>query len=75
MSLRTSNGSDMIVNYQDVAYFSVAGDLAERAVELELVDAREEVHGVGRAGGHVVLRAGVELVLGALATTESGRSI
>jgi lipopolysaccharide transport system ATP-binding protein len=29
MSLRMSNGSDMIINYQDVAYFSVAADLAE----------------------------------------------
>jgi lipopolysaccharide transport system ATP-binding protein len=29
MSVRTKNGNDMIVNYQDVAYFSVAGDLAE----------------------------------------------
>jgi lipopolysaccharide transport system ATP-binding protein len=27
MSLRTSNGNDMIVNYQDVAYFHVVGDL------------------------------------------------
>lgn len=29
MSLRTSNGSDMIVHYQDVAYFSVTADLTE----------------------------------------------
>jgi lipopolysaccharide transport system ATP-binding protein len=29
MSLRMSNGSDMIINYQDVAYFSVAADLVE----------------------------------------------
>jgi lipopolysaccharide transport system ATP-binding protein len=27
MSLRTKNGNDMIVNYQDVAYFHVVGDL------------------------------------------------
>jgi homopolymeric O-antigen transport system ATP-binding protein len=29
MSVRTKNGSDMIVSYQDVAYFSVVGNLAE----------------------------------------------
>jgi lipopolysaccharide transport system ATP-binding protein len=29
MSFRMNNASDMIVNYQDVAYFSVVGDLAE----------------------------------------------
>jgi lipopolysaccharide transport system ATP-binding protein len=29
MSLRTSNGADMIINYQDVAYFGVVGDLTE----------------------------------------------
>jgi len=29
MSVRTRNGNDMIVNYQEVAYFSVVGDLAE----------------------------------------------
>jgi hypothetical protein len=29
MSIRTKNGSDMIVNYQEVAYFTVVGDLAE----------------------------------------------
>jgi lipopolysaccharide transport system ATP-binding protein len=29
MSLRTSNGTDMIVNYQDVAYFHVVGDLKD----------------------------------------------
>jgi lipopolysaccharide transport system ATP-binding protein len=29
MSVRTKNGNDMIVNYQEVAYFSVVGDLAE----------------------------------------------
>jgi lipopolysaccharide transport system ATP-binding protein len=29
MSVRTKNGNDMIVNYQEVTYFSVVGDLAE----------------------------------------------
>ena len=29
MSVRTKNGNDMIINYQEVAYFSVVGDLAE----------------------------------------------
>jgi lipopolysaccharide transport system ATP-binding protein len=29
MSLRSNNGSDMIINYQDVAYFSVVADLTE----------------------------------------------
>jgi homopolymeric O-antigen transport system ATP-binding protein len=29
MSVKTKNGSDMIINYQEVAYFSVVGDLAE----------------------------------------------
>lgn len=29
MSIRANNGSDMIVNYQEVAYFSVVGDLAD----------------------------------------------
>jgi lipopolysaccharide transport system ATP-binding protein len=29
MSVRTKNGHDMIVKYQDVAYFSVVGDLAD----------------------------------------------
>ena len=29
MSVRTRNGNDMIVNYQEVAYFSVVGDLME----------------------------------------------
>ena len=29
MSVRTQNGHDMIVKYQDVAYFSVVGDLTE----------------------------------------------
>jgi hypothetical protein len=29
MSLRTSNGSDMIIPYQDVAYFHVVGDLRD----------------------------------------------
>ena len=29
MSVRLKNGNDMIVNYQDVAYFSVIGDLAQ----------------------------------------------
>jgi lipopolysaccharide transport system ATP-binding protein len=29
MSLRTNNGSDMIVGYQDVAYFHVVGDLKD----------------------------------------------
>jgi lipopolysaccharide transport system ATP-binding protein len=29
MSLRTNNGSDMIVKYQDVAYFHVVGDLRD----------------------------------------------
>jgi len=29
MSVRTRNGSDMIVNYQEVAYFNVVGDLTE----------------------------------------------
>jgi lipopolysaccharide transport system ATP-binding protein len=29
MSLRTKNGNDLIVNYQDVAYFHVVGDLMD----------------------------------------------
>ena len=29
MSIRTKNGNDMIVTYQEVAYFSVVGNLAE----------------------------------------------
>jgi lipopolysaccharide transport system ATP-binding protein len=29
MSVRTKNGDDRIVNYQEVAYFSIVGDLAE----------------------------------------------
>jgi lipopolysaccharide transport system ATP-binding protein len=29
MSLRKRNGTDMVINYQEVAYFSVVGDLAE----------------------------------------------
>ncbi|MGD0458151.1 MAG: ABC transporter ATP-binding protein [Terriglobia bacterium] len=29
MSVRTKNGNDMIINYQEVAYFRVVGDLAE----------------------------------------------
>ena len=29
MSLRTNNGSDMIIKYQDVAYFHLVGDLKE----------------------------------------------
>jgi lipopolysaccharide transport system ATP-binding protein len=29
MSIRTRNGNDMIVNYQEVAYFNVVGDLTE----------------------------------------------
>jgi homopolymeric O-antigen transport system ATP-binding protein len=29
LSVRTTNGNDMIINYQEVAYFSVVGDLAE----------------------------------------------
>ena len=29
MSVRTKNGNDMIVNYQEVAYFNVVGDLTE----------------------------------------------
>lgn len=29
MSIRTKNGNDMILNYQDVAYFNVVGDLAD----------------------------------------------
>src|SRR5687768_6621908 len=39
----------------------VAGGLAERAMELELVDAREEVPDVRRRRGDVVLRARVEV--------------
>ncbi len=37
MSVRTKNGNDMIVKYQDVAYFSVAGDLAEYGYRGEFV--------------------------------------
>ena len=37
----------------------------ERAVKLELQDAREEVARVGRVVRHVVLRAGVEELLAA----------
>lgn len=29
MSVRTRNGNDMIINYQEVAYFNVVGDLTE----------------------------------------------
>ena len=29
MAVRTKNGRDIIVEYQDVAYFSVVGDLAD----------------------------------------------
>jgi lipopolysaccharide transport system ATP-binding protein len=29
MSIRTKNGNDMIIKYQEVAYFNVVGDLAE----------------------------------------------
>jgi hypothetical protein len=29
MSVRTKNGNDSIVNYQEVAYFNVVGDLAD----------------------------------------------
>ena len=37
MSLRTSNGNDMIVNYQDVAYFHVVGDLKHYGYKGELL--------------------------------------
>jgi len=37
MSVRTRNGKDMIVNYQEVAYFSVVGDLAEYGYKGEFV--------------------------------------
>jgi lipopolysaccharide transport system ATP-binding protein len=37
MSVRTRNGNDMIVNYQEVAYFSVVGDLAEYGYKGEFV--------------------------------------
>jgi lipopolysaccharide transport system ATP-binding protein len=37
MSIRTNNGHDMILNYQDVAYFSVVGDLAEYGYKGEFV--------------------------------------
>jgi ApbE superfamily uncharacterized protein (UPF0280 family) len=43
----------------------VAGGVAQGLVELELQDAGEEVARVGDVGGDVVLRAGVEGVLGA----------
>ena len=29
MSIRMKNGNDMIIKYQEVAYFNVVGDLAE----------------------------------------------
>ena len=37
MSLRTNNGSDMIFNYQDVAYFHVVGDLKDYGYRGEFV--------------------------------------
>ena len=37
MSLRTNNGSDMIVKYQDVAYFHVVGDLRDYGFKGELL--------------------------------------
>jgi len=37
MSIRMSNGSDMIINYQEVAYFSVVGELAEYGFKGEFV--------------------------------------
>ena len=37
MSVRTNNGSDWIVKYQDVAYFSVVGDLAEYGYQGEFL--------------------------------------
>jgi len=37
MSVRTNNGNDMIVNYQDVAYFNVVGDLADYGYKGEFV--------------------------------------
>jgi hypothetical protein len=43
----------------------VAGRLAKRAVELELVDVRQEIPRVRRAAGDVELRAGVEVLLAA----------
>jgi hypothetical protein len=37
MSIRTNNGSDMIVKYQDVAYFHVVGDLRDYGLKGELL--------------------------------------
>lgn len=37
MSVRTNNGSDWIVKYQDVAYFNVVGDLAEYGYQGEFL--------------------------------------
>jgi lipopolysaccharide transport system ATP-binding protein len=37
MSVRTNNGSNWIVKYQDVAYFSVVGDLAEYGYQGEFL--------------------------------------
>ena len=38
-----------------------ASDLAERALELELVDACQEIAGVGHIAGNVIFGAGVEI--------------
>ena len=37
MSVRSKNGNDFIVNYQEVAYFSVVADLAEYGFKGEFV--------------------------------------
>ncbi len=37
MSIRTNNGNDMIVNYQEVAYFNVVGDLADYGYRGEFI--------------------------------------
>ena len=43
----------------------VTGGVTHRLVELELVDAGEEVAGVGNVGGDVVFGAGIEVGFGA----------
>src|SRR5689334_5366800 len=43
----------------------VPRDLAQRAVELELIDAREEIPDVRDARGHVVFRARIEVLFAA----------
>src|SRR5256885_2152564 len=57
---------DVVVDCAGVQGALEAHRFAERAVELELQDAGEEVARVGNVGGHVVLRAGIEVGFAAL---------